>query len=93
MCATQTTSPQSTSYMHIQPICWQSDKTSHLLIGTTNGLLSHIEMYVSRSNSICNGYEITSNIQGFVKQQAFGIENAKLRAQELFNTYALSLIV
>ncbi len=79
--------------MHIQPIFWQSDKSKLLLIGTTNGLLTHIEMYVSRSNSVCNGYEITSNIQSFVKQHVIGLENAKLKAQEFLNSYAMSLIV
>jgi hypothetical protein len=79
--------------MHIQPICWQRDKTNQLLIGTTNGLLSHIEMYVALSNSNCNEYEIASNIQGFIKLRAIGMENAKLMAQEFLNSYAMSLIV
>jgi hypothetical protein len=79
--------------MHIQPITWTADNTNHLLIGNTNGLLSHIEMYVCMSNSICNGYEITSNIRGFVKQHALGLDNAKYKAQECLNAYAMSLIL
>jgi hypothetical protein len=79
--------------MHIQPISWQKDKTSQLLIGTTNGLLSHIEMYITSPVNKCNEYEISSNIQGFSKHRAIGMENAKLRAQELLNSYAMSLIV
>jgi hypothetical protein len=79
--------------MHIQPICWRSGKDNHLLIGNTNGLLSHIKMYISNSNSICNGYEITSNIQGFKKQQVYGLEHAKRRAQDCLNSYAMSLIL
>lgn len=79
--------------MHIQPITWKSDKVNHLLIGSTNGLLSHIEMYVCMSNSIRNGYEITSNIKGFIKQYALGLENAKCKAQECLNSYAMSLIL
>jgi hypothetical protein len=79
--------------MHIQPISWQKDKTNQLLIGTTNGLLSHIEMYITSLVNKCNEYEISSNIQGFAKQRAIGIENAKSKAQELLNSYAMSLIL
>ena len=79
--------------MHIQPITWKSDKANHLLIGSTNGLLSHIEMYVCISNSIRNGYEITSNIKGFIKQNVIGLDNAKLKAQECLNTYAMCVIL
>lgn len=80
------------TFMHIQPITWKSDKANHLLIGSTDGLLSHIEMYVSMSNSICNGYEITSNIKGFITQNAIGLDNAKFKAQECLNTYAMCVI-
>jgi len=79
--------------MHIQPIFWRSEKTHHLLIGTTNGLLQHVEIYVSLSNSIRNGYEITSNIKGFETQYVIGLENTKSRAQECLNSYAMSLIL
>lgn len=79
--------------MHIQPISWQKDKTNQLLIGTTNGLLSHIEMYITSPANKRNEYEISSNIQGFSKQKAIGMENAKLKAQALLNSYAISLIV
>ncbi len=79
--------------MHIQPVCWRSDKTNQLLIGTTNGLLSHIEMYLTLSKETDNEYEITSTIRGFIKQQVPGLENAKLKAQECLNSYAMSLIV
>jgi hypothetical protein len=79
--------------MHIQPIFWRSDKANHLLIGSTNGLLSHIEMYVCMSNSIRGGYEITSNIKGFDKQYAIGVDSAKLKAQECLTAYAMCLIL
>ena len=80
-------------FMHVQPIQWEYiGKADCLWLGTTNGLLSHIEMkIISEKNE--NEYLITSNIRGFENQNSFGIENAKRKAQELLNSYAISLII
>lgn len=80
-------------FMHVQPIQWEYiGKAGCLWLGTTNGLLSHIEMkIVSGKNE--NEYLIISNIRGFENQTSFEIENTKRKAQDLLNSYAISLII
>lgn len=79
--------------MHIQPIHWEYiGKADCLWLGTTNGLLSHIEMKIVPGEKE-NEYIITSNITGFEKQNSLEIEHTKRKAQELLNSYAFSLII
>lgn len=79
--------------MHVQPIRWKYiGKADCLWLGTTNGLLSHIEMKIVPGEKE-NEYLITSNITGFENQNSFEIENTKRKAQDLLNSYAISLII
>ncbi|MFM9908523.1 MAG: hypothetical protein ACKVOW_04205 [Chitinophagaceae bacterium] len=79
--------------MHIQPIHWKYiGKADCLWLGTTNGLLSHIEMKIIPGEKE-NEFLIFSNITGFEVQRLIEIENTKRKAQELLNSYAFSLII
>lgn len=79
--------------MHVQPISWKYiGKEDCLWLGKTNGLLSHIAMRINVTEKE-NEYSINSNIHGFIVQKVNGLENAKVKAQELLNGYAFSLII
>ena len=79
--------------MHIQPICWSFAEERQCWIGKTNGLLSHIEMQVIPLHSAFQECLIDSSITGFKKYTVIGVERAKEKAQELLNSYAMSLII
>lgn len=79
--------------MYVQTISWKYlGQGDCLWLGNTNGLLSHITMHINTTKKE-NEYSIHSNIHGFMVQKVSGLENAKVKAQELLNSYALSIII
>lgn len=80
--------------MNVQPISWEYQKTGQgVWLGKTNGLLSHIEICITPTCYINDEYQISATIRGFTNEFAIGIDQAKSKAQELLNSYALSLIL
>jgi hypothetical protein len=79
--------------MQIQPISWHYAKEKQCWIGKTNGLLSHVEMVVTPLHSAFQECLLEATIAGFKSHTVVGIDNAKTKAQEYLNTYAMSLII
>jgi hypothetical protein len=80
--------------MHVQPLSWEYIGNEKCLwLGKTNGLLSHVEIFISASLNAHDEYVISSSINGFENNYCLGIDNAKTRAQDLLNSYAISLIL
>jgi len=80
--------------MHVQPISWEYiGEEKCLWLGKTNGLLSHIKIYIIPKEKVSDEYLISANINGFVTHTTWGIEKTKAKAQDLLNSYAISLIL
>ena len=79
--------------MQIQPIHWYYAEQQKCWIGKTNGLFSHIQMRVMPLHSVFEECLLDSSISGFRMQTVIGIDNAKQKAQEYLNSYAMSLII
>ena len=60
--------------------------------GRAIGLLSHVSFFITLTGSHPEEYLIRTDTNGIANEACIGLENAKAKAQELLNSYTLTLI-
>lgn len=79
--------------MQIQPLIWRYIGHSNCLWeGSTRGLLGHIRFEIAYTGE-SEIYSVQSDFRGIDNTSCEGVFNAKVKAQELLNSYAISLTI
>ncbi|MBS1635410.1 MAG: hypothetical protein JST26_05760 [Bacteroidetes bacterium] len=80
--------------MQIRPLIWEYIGTEHCLWrGTADGLLSQVSFFVTLSSKAKDEYLVRCDLNGIANEICIGLEAAKIKAQDLLNSYAISLIL
>lgn len=80
--------------MQIKKIMWEYIGKEHCLWrGKTDGMLCHIIFFITPTGRDQEEYLVRTDTNGIANEICIGLEMAKAKAQELLNTYALSLII
>lgn len=80
--------------MQIRIISWEYIGNEHCLWrGKTDGLLSHIQFFITTTERDNEEYLVRTDTNGIANEICIGIEKAKAKAQEMLNGYAFSFII
>lgn len=80
--------------MQVKIISWEYIGKEHCLWrGKTDGILCHIIFFITPTGRDQEEYMVRTDTNGIANEICIGLEKAKAKAQELLNTYALSLII
>lgn len=79
--------------MQIQPLIWKYIGHSNCLWeGSTRGILGHIRIEIAYTGE-SEVYSIQSDFRGIENTKCYGVFNAKEKAQDMINSYAMSLTI
>lgn len=79
--------------MQTKALTWEYIGKEHCLWkGRTIGMLSHVSFFITLKENEQDEYLIRTDSKGIANETCIGLENAKAKAQELLNSYTLSLI-
>ncbi|MCC7302390.1 MAG: hypothetical protein IT233_07100 [Bacteroidia bacterium] len=80
--------------MQVKIISWEYIGKEHCLWkGKTDGMLCHVHFFITPTGRDREEYLMRTDTNGIANEICIGLEKAKAKAQELLNTYALSLII
>lgn len=80
--------------MQIRPLIWSYVGTEHCLWkGVADGLLSHVTFFVTVHNAATDEYLVRTDLNGVANEKCVGLDAAKVKAQDMLNSYAFSLIL
>lgn len=79
--------------MQIKAIQWEYMGQEHCLWkGRAIGLLSHVSFFITLTGNHPEEYLIRTDTNGIANETCIGLEQAKVKAQELLNSYTIGLI-
>lgn len=79
--------------MQVKKLTWEYIGKEHCLwTGKLEGFLSHIQFFITPTGRDRQEYFIRTDINGIPNETCMGLENAKKKAQDLLNSYAIGMM-
>jgi hypothetical protein len=80
--------------MQVKSLIWEYiGKENCLWKGKIEGLFCHIEFFITPTKRDPEEFLIRTDANGIGNETCIGVDNAKRKAQELLNNYAIGLII
>lgn len=80
--------------MQVKALTWEHiGKENCLWKGTLDGLFSHIQFFITPTDRDPDEFLIRTDLNGIPNETCIGLENAKKKAQDLLNSYAIGMIL
>lgn len=80
--------------MQVKSLKWEYVGNEHCLWrGRTNGIPCHVQFFITLTEKDLDEYLIRTDTNGIANATCIGLDGAKAKAQELLNSYVLTLII
>lgn len=80
--------------MQVKSISWKYVGKEHCLwAGKPEGIFSQMLFFITSTGNDPEEYLVRTDVNGIANETCIGLEKAKAKAQELLNSYALSLLI
>lgn len=79
--------------MQVRALIWTYIGKEHCLwTGKMDGLLSHIQFFITPTGRDPEEYFIRTDTNGIPNETCIGLEDTKKKAQDLLNSYAIGMM-
>jgi hypothetical protein len=80
--------------MQVKSITWEYVGKEHCLWKSkTDGMLCNVQFFITSTGKDPEEYLLRTDTNGIANDTCIGLEKTKAKAQDLLNSYALSLII